>query len=223
MVPAGSSLALVGDTGSGKSTLASLVSRLRDPASGSVSIDGIDLRRLDEASIASIVGVVSQETYLVHDTIRANLMLARPEATKSQLWQALAAAQVADLVAGLPEGLETVVGSRGHRFSGGEKQRLAVARTILRDPKVLVLDEATSALDNRTERALQAALDQLSLGRTTITIAHRLSTVRDADQIAVLQAGRVVEVGTHESLLDRGGRYADLVAASERAEYALVG
>ena len=223
VVPAGSSLALVGDTGSGKSTLASLVSRLRDPDSGSVSIDGIDLRRLDEAGIAGIVGVVSQETYLVHDTIRANLLLARPEATEAQLWQALAAAQVADLVAGLPDGLATVVGSRGHRFSGGEKQRLAVARTILRDPKVLVLDEATSALDNRTERALQAALDQLSLGRTTITIAHRLSTVRDADQIAVLQAGRVVEVGTHESLLDRGGRYADLVAASERAAYALVG
>ena len=223
VVPAGSSLALVGDTGSGKSTLASLVSRLRDPDSGSVSIDGIDLRRLDEAGIAGIVGVVSQETYLVHDTIRANLLLARPETTEAQLWQALAAAQVADLVAGLPDGLATVVGSRGHRFSGGEKQRLAVARTILRDPKVLVLDEATSALDNRTERALQAALDQLSLGRTTITIAHRLSTVRDADQIAVLQAGRVVEVGTHESLLDRGGRYADLVAASERAAYALVG
>lgn len=219
-VPAGTSLALVGDTGSGKSTLASLVSRLRDPSSGSVTIDGIDLRRMDEATVAGIVGVVSQETYLVHDSIRANLLLARPSASEGELWQALAAAQVADLVAGLPDGLDTVVGSRGHRFSGGEKQRLAVARTILRDPKVLVLDEATSALDNRTERALQAALDQLSHGRTTITIAHRLSTVREADQIAVLQAGRIVEIGRHEDLLARGGRYAELVAASEPAAYA---
>ena len=219
-VPAGTSLALVGDTGSGKSTLASLVSRLRDPSSGSVTIDGIDLRRMDEATVAGIVGVVSQETYLVHDSIRANLLLARPSASEGELWQALAAAQVADLVAGLPDGLDTVVGSRGHRFSGGEKQRLAVARTILRDPKVLVLDEATSALDNRTERALQAALDQLSHGRTTITIAHRLSTIRDADQIAVLQAGRIVEIGRHEDLLARGGRYAELVAASEHPAYA---
>ena len=218
-VPAGSSLALVGDTGSGKSTLAGLVSRLRDPSSGQVRSDGIDVRELAEDDLAAIVGVVSQETYLIHASIRDNLLLAAPDASEAHLWRALAAAQVADLVAGLPDGLDTVVGARGHRFSGGEKQRLAVARTILRDPRVLVLDEATSALDTRTERALQGALDTLAAGRTTITIAHRLSTVRDADQIAVMSQGRVVEVGTHEQLLARGGRYADLVAASEHTAY----
>ena len=215
VVPAGSSLALVGDTGSGKSTLASLVSRLRDPSAGRVTIDGHDLRSLSEDTITSLVGVVTQETYLVHASIRDNLLLARDDATEAELWNALAAAQVADLVAGLPEGLDTVVGARGHRFSGGEKQRIAVARTILRDPKILVLDEATSALDNRTERALQKALDELSRGRTTITIAHRLSTIEKADQIAVLSAGRVVEIGRHEELLAGGGRYAALAAAGD--------
>lgn len=219
-IPAGSSLALVGDTGSGKSTLAGLVARLRDPSSGSVSIDGIALTAIGEEALAAIVGVVTQETYLVHDTIRANLLLAAPDASEAQLWSALGAAQVADLIGRLPEGLDTVVGSRGHRFSGGEKQRLAIARTILRDPRVLILDEATSALDNRTERAVQQAIDTLSAGRTTITIAHRLSTIRDADQIAVLAGGRVVELGTHEALLARGGHYAALVSAGEATAYA---
>lgn len=219
-IPAGSSLALVGDTGSGKSTLAGLVARLRDPSSGSVSIDGIALTSIGEEDLAAIVGVVTQETYLVHDTIRANLLLAAPDASEAQLWSALGAAQVADLIGRLPEGLDTVVGSRGHRFSGGEKQRLAIARTILRDPRVLILDEATSALDNRTERAVQQAIDTLSAGRTTITIAHRLSTIRDADQIAVLAGGRVVELGTHEALLARGGHYAALVSAGEATAYA---
>lgn len=219
-IPAGSSLALVGDTGSGKSTLAGLVARLRDPSSGSVSIDGIALTAIGEDALAAIVGVVTQETYLVHDTIRANLLLAAPDASEAQLWSALGAAQVADLIGRLPEGLDTVVGSRGHRISGGEKQRLAIARTILRDPRVLILDEATSALDNRTERAAQQAIDTLSAGRTTITIAHRLSTIRDADQIAVLAGGRVVELGTHEALLARGGHYAALVSAGEATAYA---
>lgn len=219
-IPAGSSLALVGDTGSGKSTLAGLVARLRDPSSGSVSIDGIALTSIGEEDLAAIVGVVTQETYLVHDTIRANLLLAAPDASEAQLWSALGAAQVADLIGRLPEGLDTVVGSRGHRISGGEKQRLAIARTILRDPRVLILDEATSALDNRTERAVQQAIDTLSAGRTTITIAHRLSTIRDADQIAVLAGGRVVELGTHEALLARGGHYAALVSAGEATAYA---
>ena len=218
VVPAGTSLALVGDTGSGKSTLASLVSRLRDPSAGAVRIDGHDLRDLDEATITSVVGVVTQETYLVHASIRANLLLARPDATDDELWSALRAAQVANLVASLPAGLDTVVGARGHRFSGGEKQRLAVARTILRDPRVLVLDEATSALDNRTERALQQALDTLSHGRTTITIAHRLSTIEDADEIAVLDHGHVVERGTHRELLALGGRYAALAGSPAYAE-----
>ena len=209
-VPAGSSLALVGHTGSGKSTLASLVARLHDPSSGRVSIDGVDVRDLDPEVLASIVGVVSQETYLVHASIRENLLLAAPDATDAQLWQALAAAQVADLVASLPDGLDTVVGSRGYRFSGGEQQRIAIARTILRDPRVLVLDEATSALDNETERAVQVALETLAAGRTTITIAHRLSTVERADQIVVLDEGRVVEQGAHAELIERDGAYAGL-------------
>lgn len=209
-VPAGSALALVGETGSGKSTLASLVSRLHDPSAGRVTIDGIDLRELAFTDLARIVGVVSQDPYLVHASIRENLLLAAPEADEDALWRALAAAQIDELVAGLPEGLDTVVGSRGYRFSGGEKQRLAVARTLLRDPKVLVLDEATSALDNETERELQRALDELVQGRTTITIAHRLSTVADADQIVVLDHGRVAEVGDHDQLSARGGRYARL-------------
>ncbi|GAB3069037.1 ABC transporter ATP-binding protein [Intrasporangium mesophilum] len=212
-VPAGSTLALVGETGSGKSTLAGLVARLHDPASGTVAVDGIDLRDLDPGDLASIVGVVSQDTYLVHASIRDNLLLAAPEAPDDELWRALEAAQVAALVASLPDGLDTVVGARGHRFSGGEKQRLAIARTLLRNPRILVLDEATSALDNDTERDLQAALDHLRAGRTTIAIAHRLSTVRDADQIAVLDHGRVVEIGDHDALVGRGGRYARLAAA----------
>lgn len=212
VVPAGTSLALVGETGSGKSTLASLVARLRDPSSGHVSIDGIDLRDLSFEDVAQIVGVVSQETYLLHASIRDNLLHARADATDTDLWAALEAAQVADLVATLPEGLDTVVGARGLRFSGGEKQRLAIARTLLRDPRVLVLDEATSALDNDTERELQAALEVVARGRTTITIAHRLSTIEDADQIAVLSHGRVVELGSHPVLVDLAGRYTRLAA-----------
>ncbi|WP_345202347.1 ABC transporter ATP-binding protein [Fodinibacter luteus] len=214
-VPAGSTLALVGPTGSGKSTVASMLVRLQDPDAGRVTIDGIDVRDLEQPVLASVVGIVSQESYLVHTTVRENLLLARPDAPEAELWRALAAAQVADLVASLPDGLDTVVGARGFRFSGGEQQRLAVARTILRDPPVLVLDEATSALDTRTERSLQRALDELAQGRTTITIAHRLSTVRDADRIAVLERGRLVESGTHDELVSAGGRYAELVAVGE--------
>jgi len=211
-VPAGTTTALVGETGSGKTTLASLVARLFDPATGRVTIDGIDVRRLRLADLAQIVGVVSQETYLLHATVRENLRYARPEATDAEIEDAARAARIHDLLLSLPEGYDTMVGSRGHRFSGGEKQRLAIARTLLRNPRVLVLDEATSALDTDTERAVQQALDSLAAGRTTITIAHRLSTVRHADQIVVLDRGRVREQGTHESLLAERGRYAALAA-----------
>jgi ATP-binding cassette subfamily B protein len=210
--PPGSTLALVGETGSGKSTLAALIARLHDPDAGRITIDGVDLRDMRLADIARIVGVVSQETYLLHTTVRENLRYARPDATDTEIEAAALAAQIHDLIAGLPSGYDTVVGSRGHRFSGGEKQRIAIARTLLRDPRVLVLDEATSALDTETERAVQRALDELSRGRTTITIAHRLSTVRGADRIVVIDHGRVVEAGTHDSLVARQGRYATLAA-----------
>ena len=211
-VPAGSTVALVGETGSGKTTLASLISRLYDPVTGSVRIDGIDVRDLRLTDLASIVGVVSQETYLLHATVRENLRYARHEASDAEIEDAARAAQIHELIASLPDGYDTMVGSRGHRFSGGEKQRIAIARTLLRDPRVLVLDEATSALDTQTERAVQQAFDRLARGRTTITIAHRLSTVRTADQIAVLDHGRVIEAGTHASLVAGKGRYAALAA-----------
>ena len=211
-VPAGSTLALAGETGSGKTTLAALIARLYDPTSGSVSVDGIDIRDMKLTDLAAIVGVVSQETYLLHTTVRENLRYARPEATNAEIEDAARAAQIHDLIAGLPDGYDTMVGSRGHRFSGGEKQRIAIARTLLRDPRVLVLDEATSALDTETERAVQKAFDTLARGRTTITIAHRLSTVRNAGQIVVLDHGRIAEAGTHTSLVAGHGRYASLAA-----------
>lgn len=211
-VPAGSSLALVGATGSGKSTVAALIARLHDPTAGRVTIDGVDLRDLDLEDLAAIVGVVSQETYLLHTTVLENLRYAAPAATDEEIFAAARAAQIHDMIAALPDGYDTMVGSRGHRFSGGEKQRIAIARTLLRDPRILVLDEATSALDTSTEKAVQRAFDELARGRTTVTIAHRLSTVRDADQIVVLDHGRVLESGTHGRLMASGGRYAALAA-----------
>lgn len=211
-IPAGTTTALVGETGSGKTTLASLVARLYDPTSGAVTIDGIDVRRIRLADLARIIGVVSQETYLLHTTVRENLRYAKPNATDDEIEDAARAARIHDLVSSLPDGYDTMVGSRGHRFSGGEKQRIAIARTLLRDPRILILDEATSALDTETERAVQQAFDTLAAGRTTITIAHRLSTVRSADQIAVLDHGHVVETGTHATLLAGNGRYTTLAA-----------
>jgi ATP-binding cassette subfamily B protein len=211
-VPAGSTLALVGETGSGKSTLAALVARLHDPDAGRITVDGVDLRDMRLADVARIVGVVSQDTYLLHTSVRENLRHVRPDATDAEIEAAARAAQIHDLIAGLPQGYDTLVGAHGHRFSGGERQRIAIARTLLRDPRVLVLDEATSALDTATERAVQRAFDALGRGRTTITIAHRLSTVRGADRIAVVDAGRIVESGTHDDLVADSGRYAALAA-----------
>jgi ATP-binding cassette subfamily B protein len=211
-IPAGTRTALVGETGSGKTTLAYLVARLYEPQRGSVAIDGVDIRDMTLDSLAATVGLVSQETYLFHASIRENLRFACPDATDRQIEDAARAAQIHELIASLPEGYDTQVGERGYRFSGGEKQRIAIARTVLRNPPVLVLDEATSALDTETERAVQLALDDLSRGRTTIAIAHRLSTIRDADQILVLDDGRILERGTHEQLLELGGRYTALLS-----------
>ncbi len=217
-IPAGTRTALVGETGSGKTTLAYLVARLYEPERGSITIDGTDIRDVTLKSLAATVGLVSQETYLFHASIRENLRFACPEASDEQIEEAARAAQIHELIVSLPEGYDTPVGERGYRFSGGEKQRIAIARTVLRNPPVLILDEATSALDTETERAVQLALDDLSRGRTTIAIAHRLSTVRDAEQILVLDGGQIVERGTHEELLELGGRYAALAETGMRAE-----
>ena len=209
-VEPGQLVALVGPSGSGKTTLTTLVARLYDPTDGIVEVGGTDLRDASLASVRNRIGMVTQDAHMFHDTIRENLVLAKPDATDEQIWAALDAAQVGDLVRRLPAGLETVVGDRGHRLSGGEKQRLAIARLLLRSPGVIVLDEATAHLDSESEAAVQRALDVALHGRTALVIAHRLSTVRGADQILVVQDGRIVERGTHPDLLAAGGLYADL-------------
>ena len=209
-VPAGAMVALVGPSGAGKTTISQLVTRMYDPTRGAVRIAGQDLRDVTAASLRDTVGVVSQEAHLFHDTIAGNLRFARPDATDDDIERALRAAHVWDLVASLPDGIDTVVGDRGYRLSGGERQRLAIARLLLKAPDVVVLDEATAHLDSESEAAVQAALDTALVGRTSLVIAHRLSTVRQADLIVVVEDGRVVDTGTHAELLDRGGLYADL-------------
>jgi ATP-binding cassette subfamily B protein len=207
---AGQLVALVGPSGAGKTTITSLVARLYDPSSGAVQLGGVDVRDATLASVHAAVGVVTQEAHLFHDTVRANLLYARPQASEAELVTVLKDAQIWDLVAGLPEQLDTVVGDRGHRLSGGEKQRIALARLLLKSPGVVVLDEATAHLDSESELAVQRALDRTLTGRTALVIAHRLSTVRSADLIVVVDGGRVVEQGRHAYLLAHGGLYADL-------------
>ena len=206
----GSMVALVGHSGAGKTTITSLVSRLYDVNEGAVRVNGLDVRDATLGSLRDTVGVVMQDAHLFHDTIGANLRYARPEASEEELWEALRAAQIGDLVEGLPDRLDTVVGDRGYRLSGGEKQRLALARLLLKAPRVVVLDEATAHLDSESEAAVQQALKTALAGRTSLVIAHRLSTIREADEILVVQDGRIVERGRHEKLLERGGVYAEL-------------
>jgi ATP-binding cassette, subfamily B, bacterial len=209
-VEPGQLVALVGHSGAGKSTIANMVPRLYDATSGSVRVGGIDVRTATLSSLRDSIGVVSQDAHLFHDSIRANMLYARPEATEDELWTALEGARIAALIRGLPEGLDTVVGDRGYRMSGGEKQRLAIARVLLKAPGIVILDEATAHLDSESEVAVQHALDAALTGRTSLVIAHRLSTIRSADQILVIDGGRIVESGTHAELLALGHRYADL-------------
>ncbi len=209
-VEPGQMVALVGPSGAGKTTISSLIPRLYDVTGGSVKLNGIDVRRATAQSIRDVVGVVTQDPYLFHDTLRANLLYARPEASEEEVLAALAHAQIGHLVSELPDGLDTVIGERGYRLSGGEKQRVALARLMLKAPDVVVLDEATAHLDSESEAAVQRALRETLSGRTSLVIAHRLSTVREADQLLVIDDGRVVERGTHPSLLAQHGLYAEL-------------
>jgi ATP-binding cassette subfamily B protein len=209
-VAAGQTVALVGRSGGGKTTMTHLIARLYDATSGTVSVAGRDVKNLKQESLRAAVGYVTQDAHMFHDTIRANLRYAQPDVTDAELWEALDAAQLKTLVESLPDGLDTVVGERGYRLSGGERQRLAIARLLLKAPPIVVLDEATAHLDSESEVAVQQALDRAMEGRTSIVIAHRLSTVRNADLIVVVDHGRIVQRGRHDKLLADGGLYAEL-------------
>ena len=219
----GQMVALVGPSGAGKTTITALTARLYDATSGAVRVGGIDVRDASTHDLRDAIGVVTQDAHMFHETIRANLLYARPEATEDELFDALRDAQILTLIESLPDGLDTVVGDRGHRLSGGEKQRLAIARLLLKAPRIVVLDEATAHLDSESELAVSNALDKALAGRTSLVIAHRLSTVRNADQILVIDDGRVVERGTHAELLAAGGLYSDLYRTQFTRDAAEVG
>ncbi|HSD52953.1 MAG TPA: ABC transporter ATP-binding protein/permease [Burkholderiales bacterium] len=219
-VPAGSKVAVVGHSGSGKSTLARLLYRFYDANGGRITVNGIDLRDVRQASLRGAIAIVPQDTVLFNDTIRYNIHYGRPDATEEEVIEAARSAHIHDFIASLPDGYETRVGERGLKLSGGEKQRVAIARALLKDPRILIFDEATSALDSKSEKAIQAELDRIARGHTTLVIAHRLSTVMDADQILVMDHGRIVERGTHRALLAAGGAYAQMWALQQQEEEA---
>ncbi|HYO46841.1 MAG TPA: ATP-binding cassette domain-containing protein, partial [Gemmatimonadota bacterium] len=218
VVPAGKRVAIVGPSGAGKSTISRLLFRYYDVGSGAVEVDGVDVREVTQASLRAAIGIVPQDTVLFNDTIYHNIAYGRPSASPAEVERAARLARIHDFVASLPDGYETRVGERGLKLSGGEKQRVAIARTILKDPPILVLDEATSALDTRTEKEIQASLDEVARGRTTLVIAHRLSTVVDAEEIVVLDGGGIVERGRHADLLAREGIYADMWRRQQEAD-----